>query len=58
MSDTVATYPADLHTSAIPDPESDTPAQTEEFWPQEITTLHEVATINWLKFKPYHLQKP
>ncbi len=36
MSDTVATYPADLHASAIPDPDSDTPAQTEEFWPQDI----------------------
>lgn len=35
-SDTVATYPADLHASAVPDPDSDTPAQTDKFLPQDL----------------------
>lgn len=52
MSDTVAKYPADLHVSAIPDPDSDKPAQrykTVSF--EDITIPHVTDKISWLNFK-------
>lgn len=55
ISDTVATYPADLRASAVPDPDSDTPAQTDRRVFLQVWLL--VAKSNWLKSKQYHLYR-